>query len=114
MGDVEPSSVEKIDIERDRGITLVFGDGLECFYGTDELRAACPCATCRGWREQGQDAWPREGSPVPARIEDAQLVGAWGLGILWNDGHSTGIYPFDSMREWALANDEQGGSAGDE
>lgn len=98
VSDQPETVVEKIDIERDRGLTLVFGDGLECFFSTDELRLACPCATCRGYRDAGQEVWPR-GGPEPARIEDAQLVGAWGLGILWNDGHSTGIYPFESLRE---------------
>ena len=98
---MDAHAVEKIDVERDRGLTLVFGDGLECFYANDELRMACPCATCRGYRDQGEVVWPRPGAPTPARIEDAQLVGAWGLGILWNDGHSTGIYPFESLREWS-------------
>ena len=99
--------VAKIDVERDRGLTLVFDDGFECFFATDDLRLACPCATCRGLRDQGRDVWPAPGAPVPARIEDAQLVGAWGLGILWNDGHSTGIYPFESLREWAMSAGEE-------
>ena len=32
------------------------------------------------------------GSPRPLRIVDAHLVGNWGLGVTWNDGHNTGIY----------------------
>jgi DUF971 family protein len=36
-------------------------------------------------------------------IADAQLVGAWGLGLTWSDGHSTGIYPFESLRHWCDA-----------
>jgi DUF971 family protein len=35
------------------------------------------------------------------RIEDAQLHGAWGLNLVWNDGHRTGIYPFDALRRWS-------------
>ena len=34
--------------------------------------------------------WPTSSRPL--RVVDAELVGAWGLGITWNDGHSTGIY----------------------
>jgi DUF971 family protein len=26
------------------------------------------------------------------------MYGAWGLQLTWNDGHATGIYPFDSLR----------------
>jgi len=32
--------------------------------------------------------------------DSAELVGAWGLSVTWNDGHSTGIYPFESLRRW--------------
>jgi DUF971 family protein len=34
------------------------------------------------------------------RIEEAELVGAWGLSVTWNDGHATGIYPWDALRRW--------------
>jgi DUF971 family protein len=27
-----------------------------------------------------------------------QLVGTYGLQIVWSDGHSTGIYTFDALR----------------
>jgi len=37
--------------------------------------------------------WPRPGSPIPPRIENAELRCAWGLAISWNDGHDTGISP---------------------
>jgi ATP-binding protein involved in chromosome partitioning len=32
--------------------------------------------------------WPRS----------VQLVGTYGLRIVWSDGHSTGIYTFESLR----------------
>jgi hypothetical protein len=54
-------------------------------------------ATCV---ERGEDSWPRPNSPVPLRVEHAELHGAWGLNITWNDGHATGIYPFDLLRRW--------------
>ena len=42
---------------------------------------------------------------MPLRIDGANLHGAWGLAITWNDGHTTGIFPFESLRRW----DEDGG-----
>ncbi|MGI9031253.1 MAG: gamma-butyrobetaine hydroxylase-like domain-containing protein, partial [Ilumatobacteraceae bacterium] len=39
-------------------------------------------------------------SPLPLRVEQADLHGAWGLNITWNDGHATGIYPFEMLRRW--------------
>jgi DUF971 family protein len=101
-----PVEVESIDVERDVGITIVFADGLTHTFANDDLRANCPCATCRGFRDQGEVAWPRPGGPVTARIEDARLVGGWGIGILWNDGHDTGIFPWSGLREWATPDDD--------
>ena len=42
-------------------------------------------------------------APHELALSDAQLVGAWGLGITWDDGHSTGIYPFESLHAWIEA-----------
>ena len=30
----------------------------------------------------------------------AELVGAWGMQIRWNDGHETGIYAWSMLRAW--------------
>jgi DUF971 family protein len=35
------------------------------------------------------------------RIEDAELVGGWGITVTWNDGHSTGIFAWSILRYWA-------------
>lgn len=93
----EPATV---DVVRDEGVTITFLDGHVARFDLLTLRRNCPCATCRGLRDQGQDAWPRPNSPTPLRIEDAQFHGAWGLLITWNDTHATGIFPFESLRQW--------------
>jgi len=88
-------------VKRDEGVTITFADGHVARLDLVDVRLGCPCATCRSLREQGEDVWPRPGSPVPLRIADAQLHGGWGLNITWNDGHATGIYPFDALRRWS-------------
>jgi prepilin-type processing-associated H-X9-DG protein len=90
-----------IDVARDRGVTITFYDGHVAHFDLVTLRRNCPCATCRGLRDRGEDAWPRPGSPSPLAIDDASLHGAWGLVITWNDGHATGIFPFESLRRWS-------------
>jgi DUF971 family protein len=96
----------KIDVERDQGVTVTYLDGYRVSFDLLLLRAGCPCATCRGIRDQGEDVWPRPGNPVPLRIVDARLHGAWGLAITWNDGHATGIFPFELLRRWDEAGRE--------
>ena len=43
-------------------------------------------------RDRNLAVWPLASSPRPLLITDAELVGAYGMSITWNDGHSTGIY----------------------
>jgi DUF971 family protein len=98
---MEPeASPASVDVDRERGVTLTWPDGPVTELGLEELRLRCPCAECRGRREQGRPIWPLPTSPRPLRITDAQLVGGWGLGLTWNDGHSTGIYSWTLLRHW--------------
>jgi len=92
------ATVTDIDIDRARAMTLTFDDGHTCTFEVERLRAACPCATCRSWRDRGEAPWPRAGQSREVSIEDAELVGAWGISLRWNDGHSTGIYSWDFLR----------------
>ena len=103
-GDVDDSN-EPVDLEvkRDEGVTIRFVDGHVARIGLMELRLGCPCATCRSLRERGEEGWPRPGAPNPLRITDAQFHGAYALQITWNDGHRTGLYPFEALRRWNVS-----------
>ena len=91
---------ESIDVAKDAGVTVTYRDGHVARFDLVSLRRGCPCATCRDLQERGEDSWPSPNSPMPLRVERAELHGAWGLNITWNDGHDTGIYPFESLRRW--------------
>ena len=90
-----------IVVERNKGLTVTFADEHVAEFNLMQLRLACPCATCRSLRDRGQEAWPTHGNPVRLQITTADLHGAWGLNITWNDGHSTGIYTFEQLRSWS-------------
>ena len=97
----DATRAEKVDVERERGLTITFGDGHTCFFANVQLRSGCPCAACRDLRSVGKEAW--EGESIS--ILNAELVGGWGISFAWSDGHGTGIFPFDSLREWCEAED---------
>lgn len=90
----EPASV---DIDREQGVTIKWDDRHESQFGLEELRLNCHCAECRGLRERGVVIWPRAGAPEALRVDTAEMVGAYGLSINWNDGHSTGIYSWEML-----------------
>ncbi|MEO5724484.1 MAG: DUF971 domain-containing protein [Ilumatobacteraceae bacterium] len=93
-------SVVDIEIRRGELLRVEYADGVVAEFPVAELRIACPCASCRGWRERGQVPWPRFGQPATISIADAELTGAWGLSIRWSDGHDTGIYAWSVLRRW--------------
>ena len=108
------AEVTDIDIDRQRSVRLTFDDGFGCELPLDALRQACPCATCRSYRDRGEAAWPRPGQPATVTIEDAELAGAWGLSIRWSDGHSTGIYSWDALRSWCERSGDAAFDEGDD
>lgn len=61
-----------------------------------ELRGACPCAVCRDERKPG-----RLRKAVPADIHPLQIgrVGRYAVTFTWSDGHQTGIYTYELLRE---------------
>ena len=49
--------------------------------------------------------------PGEDELADITLVGSYGLGATWADGHSTGIYTFERLRELGERADPAANSA---
>jgi DUF971 family protein len=105
-----PDSEAPTDVELDRaeGLTLHWSDGTTSHFGLEELRRNCPCAECRGLREQGQIVGPRPRSLLKLTAVDAELIGGWGMSITWSDGHSTGIFAWSILRAWQTPDSPEG------
>ena len=79
---------------RDNALTVTWPDGFVSTYPVEYLRGWCPCAVCQGhgtrsaWRE------PAEG----VRVTKLWEVGAYALGLTYNDGHDDGLYTWDWLR----------------
>jgi DUF971 family protein len=89
-----------VELDRVTGLTVRWADGTTSRFDLEALRVNCPCAECRGRRERHEPVWPRPAAPVPLEATGAELVGAWGLSLRWNDGHETGIYAWGLLRAW--------------
>ena len=92
----------EMEVERDKGLTIVWGDGKRCFYPVVLLRLKCPCATCRDIRQNTDPLRvidPAQIVPEALSIVDAQEVGNYALSFRFSDGHATGIYDFRYLRE---------------
>ena len=82
---------------------LSWSDGLRSVYTPRLLRDACPCATCREKRvEPAKPALLQVLAPeeiAPLSIAGMQPVGQYAYKILFSDGHDSGIYTLDYLRE---------------
>ena len=78
-------------------LRIVWSDGHTSLYPVVYLRRKCRCASC-------VDEW--SGAPIldPGRVSDRvkpveiKPVGRYALNVLWNDGHSSGIYTYEHLR----------------
>ncbi len=83
-----------------RTFEIDWSDGHHTVYGFEALRWLCPCAYCRG--EAGMPGWldmKPNLSDEQTRLVDVQLVGQYAVQPTWADGHHTGYYAFEMLRE---------------
>jgi DUF971 family protein len=86
----------RIELQRSLQCLLVdWDDGHSGSYAFSYLRAFCPCAHCQG---HAQSTWTFIANDGPA-IARLEAVGNYALGVHFADGHGTGIYSFDILRE---------------
>jgi prepilin-type processing-associated H-X9-DG protein len=83
-----------------RALLVEWSDGATHRIGFADLRRACPCAGCKGEAGfAGRFATQPLLLAGEDELADISLVGAYGLNAVWADGHSTGIYTYERLRE---------------
>jgi DUF971 family protein len=87
-------------------LTIEWSDGLRLDYDVADLRRHCPCATCRTEHtRRGGAEQPADDDGPPLAIDSGVViramapVGNYAYKILFSDGHDTGIYTLDLLRE---------------
>jgi DUF971 family protein len=94
----------------DRAMLVLWDDGQTSEYSFRLLRKACPCATCEDMRRSRKEKKEMDDryqlrlitqespsdDPVLVRVD---WVGNYALRLVWEDGHDTGIYHFQALRD---------------
>lgn len=89
-------------------LAIKWEDGQEDFIALERLRRACPCAGCKGERDimgnlhKGPDI-PL--SPPAFQLRALNFIGTYAVQPVWGDGHATGLYSFDYLKQIADANE---------
>jgi DUF971 family protein len=99
----KPTDV-KVFVTTGEGVAITWSDGHASRYTFPYLRDQCPCATCRDDREKKAEEKPGDADLLPmfkprVTAKSATSVGNYAIQIQFSDGHSTGIYSFDALRE---------------
>ncbi len=96
----------RIDIQKQKGLVLQWSDGRATFYSVAYLRKMSPSADMRHLRQELSKnpltvlpSGMAKRSAQELTISDAQLAGHYALKIEFSDGHTTGIYSWDYLRE---------------
>ncbi len=63
------------------------------------LRKSCPCASCVADKENRPATYIPLLSTAQLTVKDIKMVGNYAVQIVWQDGHDTGIYTFDKLKE---------------
>ena len=85
----------------DQTLTIEWADGHKSEFSLFGLRKNCPCVECRGGHSQMGQFEPQLFLVEPTRmykIVSAEQIGNHALKIVWNDGHSSGMYRWDLLR----------------
>jgi DUF971 family protein len=83
--------------QSDQTLELAWPDGTSARLPYRYLRGECPCASCR-------NEWTGERILDPAsiradlKLEGMEAIGNYAVRLGWNDGHSSGLYTWETLR----------------
>lgn len=82
-------------------LSIEWPDGFSGVITLERLREECPCAMCKGESIMGEVVFPGMKMLKPGMNELQSLtpVGNYGIQAQWKDGHATGIYTWEALRE---------------
>ena len=96
-----------LDLKKDRGLTIEWSDGTSSYYSIAYLRRMSPSADMKQLRDEMQTnpltiLNPRGGGGGgggPVAADEAPQVGNYAIKIEFSDGHSSGIYSWEYLRQ---------------
>lgn len=98
MENYYPTQIKKTE---NNSLMLKWNDGKVTEITLTKLRDECPCVNCKGESVLFESYIPIK-TPFKAagfyEIDKLESVGNYAISIKWKDGHDTGIYSWDILR----------------
>jgi DUF971 family protein len=95
----KPIKIERVE---NKFLKTIWNDGFESKIKIEVLRKECPCANCREEREKNSNQKFIMLNTFKAgefELKEIISVGNYAITPIWGDGHDTGIYSWDMLRE---------------
>ncbi|MGV3607459.1 MAG: DUF971 domain-containing protein [Planctomycetaceae bacterium] len=93
----------QLEIVENAALQITWSDGQKQRYPFRLLRDACPCATCKEKQTKPKDplALPllTTAQIAPLKVTGMEPLGNYAYNIAFSDGHDTGIYTLDHLRQ---------------
>jgi DUF971 family protein len=110
MSSGQPVYPVSLKVENGDRLLIEWNDSIRHQFTWAVLRKNCPCAGCRAERDKPAPLLPiitieQAQPPKPTSIVP---VGRYAYQFHWNDGHESGIYTFEMLRQLG---ESQGGNA---
>lgn len=96
---MKPKQIKIVDKDK---IQITWNDNLLTIIYLKYLRDECPCAGCKGETILLKTYRPPKLTVITPDmyiIKDIEVVGEYAIKVSWKDGHDTGIYSWDYLKE---------------
>lgn len=95
-----PNSIKVVDKEY---LQIEWNDNKINKIKLSSLRLNCPCALCASDRENRGDKYFPIFRVDELELSNINLIGNYAISISWKDGHNTGIYEFDFLKNISIS-----------
>lgn len=93
--EITPVGLKKVN---ETGLIIQWLDGTDSELDYRGLRLVCPCAVCVD-EDTGERKLVLSMVPVDIKAVAIESVGSYALKFTWSDGHATGLYSFERLRQ---------------
>lgn len=93
---IEQTEIPKIEYNA-KEVILEWKDSSRWVINNRDLRLSCRCALCVN-EITGEKTLREKDIPSDIAAKEIVPLGNYALGIIWNDRHSSGIYPYESIK----------------
>ncbi|MCX8009522.1 MAG: DUF971 domain-containing protein [Ignavibacteria bacterium] len=96
---IAPTEIKQLSQDE---LFINWTDNHKSYYNLKKLREDCPCANCKGETILFKNFRPVKKevqTPEMFLLKSINTVGSYAIQISWKDGHDTGIYTWEYLRE---------------